>query len=329
MLSIAYDAKGDAGKDEFLKDFRSRMLLTYRKSLQPVLALADGDHISSDTGWGCMLRVTQMMLAQCFLSILLGREWRFDENTDLADGSSYLAVASCFLDVPTASFSLHRFVLTGQQLLGKKPSSWFGPTSAAQVSARLFSDAATEESSPSFVRRTACVVSEDGAIYRDLVLEQFESGKDAVILLVCRRLGLDYFNLDDYREGVESCFQLPEFQGLASGNSASSAHFFVATHGDSLIFLDPHSTQPALNSMEDIRASLGLRPERPYPLLWSRLNPSICMSFLVRSKEEFNLLCARLAEGPRSHVFEVLDRKPCYEGRLEEDAEDGDMVLLH
>ncbi|CAJ1455286.1 unnamed protein product [Effrenium voratum] len=185
-----------------------------------------------------------------------------------------------------AEFILHRFVETGQRVLGKEVSTWFGPTSAAQAVGHLFQEA-TKAGNPEFLKGIRCAVFVDGPIYKVSVTEHFDAGATAVILFVCRRLGLDSCNLDEYQEGLQSCFGLPEFQGLASGNSSSSAHFFVATHSeDSLLFLDPHVTRPALQSARDIVASSGLRTERPLRLPWSNLNPSVCMAFLVRSKAE-------------------------------------------
>ena len=32
--------------------------------------------ITSDAGWGCAIRVSQMLLAQCLLQKAFGREWR-------------------------------------------------------------------------------------------------------------------------------------------------------------------------------------------------------------------------------------------------------------
>ncbi|CAK9005938.1 unnamed protein product [Durusdinium trenchii] len=214
------------------------------------------------------------MLAQCFVSLTLGRDWRFREE-DLKEGSTYLRVASCFLDTPEASFSLHRLVEMGQRILGKEPSSWFGPTSAAQAVGHLFE--ASKVAGPDFLKTVGCAVFVDGPIYKASVMEHFDNGCTSVILFVCRRLGLESCNLDEYQQGLDSCFRLPEFQGLASGNSSSSAHFFVATHGEeSLLFLDPHVTHPALQKPADVIASGGLRAERPLRLPWTSLNPSIC-----------------------------------------------------
>jgi len=333
LLSVEYDTSDDEQREAFLADFRSRIQLTYRKGISTPLKLVSGREINSDAGWGCMLRVTQMMLAQCFVSLVLGRTWRYDEARDLAPGSPYLELVSCFLDIPGAPFSLHGLVATGQRLLGKEPSAWFGPTSAAQAVGHLLEAASAAETAtqaPDFLRGLACVVFEDGAIFKANVLKHFEAGRSAVIILVCRRLGLEVFNAAVYRQGVESCFELPQFQGLASGNSASSAHYFVGTHDDCLLFLDPHRVQTSLESVEDIRGSpdvAGLQAARPLPLRWSRLNPSVCLGFLVRSPEEFLALCGTLCEGPRGEVFEVLEEQPSYASRAETAAGD-DMVLL-
>lgn len=328
MLGIEYDTSDDSLRDAFMEDFRSRVLLTYRSGLTPPLELTDGGTMASDSGWGCMLRVTQMMLAQSFIAFALGRSWRFSGD-DLQEGSAYLQIVSCFLDVPEAPFSLHRLVATGQKLLGKAPSTWFGPTSSAQASGHLFEKAAEEGCVPACLQGLRCAVFVDGPIFKADVLNHFDAGCSSVLLLVCRRLGLEDVNSEEYQPGLEGCFQLPEFQGLASGNSSSSAHFFVALHGsDSLLFLDPHVTHPALRSREDVRRSQGLRPEHPLPLPWSNLNPSVCLAFLVKSRDEFSSLCSRLCEGPFEKLFEVLERQPTYSGSLGDLAEDDEMVML-
>lgn len=334
LLSLEYETSEESQREAFLADFRSRLQLTYRKGLSVPLRLVSGREIDGDSGWGCMLRATQMMLAQCFVLLTLGRDWRYDAERDLAPGSGYLEVVACFLDCPSAPLSLHALVAAGQRLLGKEPSAWFGPTSAAQAAGHCLqavADGSASSATPGFLRGLRCAVFEDGAIFKETVLELFSGGCSAVVILVCRRLGLDYFNVAEYRPGIESCFSLPEFLGLASGNSASSAHYFVGTHDDCLLFLDPHKTQPALESVEDVSsrgADAGLQASRPLPLRWSRLNPSLCLGFLVKTREEFLGLCEKLSQGPRGDVIEILERRPSYVACAETAAEDGDMVLL-
>lgn len=330
MLGVEYDCAEESAREAFAQDFRSRLQLTYRRGFSTQLKVPGNKEIDSDAGWGCMLRVIQMILAQSFINFTLGREWRFEESRDLMDGSLWLQIVSCFLDTPEAPFSLHKLVETGESSQGKEPSSWFGPTSSAKALGNLFKALAKDEgSSPPFLARFGCVVFDDGAIFKASVLERFSSGCEAVLLLICRRLGLDSFNESVYRSGIQACFELPEFLGLASGNNGSSAHYFVATHDDdNLLYLDPHTVQPALEKIEDAQGTLeaGLHAPQAHPLRWARLNPSICFGFLVRSPEDFLALCGKLSDERRGEVFEVLEKEPVYTDFSAE--EDGDMVVF-
>ena len=52
----------------FLKSFSQRIYLSYRKQFEPLNGLTrSGDSITSDCGWGCMIRCAQMLLAQTLL----------------------------------------------------------------------------------------------------------------------------------------------------------------------------------------------------------------------------------------------------------------------
>ena len=52
----------------FLKSFSQRIYLSYRKQFEPLNSLTrSGDPITSDCGWGCMIRCAQMLLAQTLL----------------------------------------------------------------------------------------------------------------------------------------------------------------------------------------------------------------------------------------------------------------------
>lgn len=314
LLGVSYDTAHPDQREAFLQDFNSRILLTYRSGLDPPLKLADGREICADSGWGCMLRVTQMMLAQSFSSIKLGRSWRFDPASDLLQGSMYGQILACFFDVPEAPLSLYRLVDIGQRMMGKAPSEWFGPTSAAKAVGALLKRACPAQVGdiapglPLALQRIGCIVFEDGAVVKSTVLESFLRGAEAVILLVCNRFGQEELVTALFQEGLERCFHLKEFQGMASGNS-SSAHFFVGTNGPGLLFLDPHQTRPALRTEDDVRQAprSHLFPDRPYQLQWSRLIPSACLAFVVSSADGFLQLCREFQEKPLTNIIEVLE----------------------
>lgn len=102
---------------------------------------------SSDSGWGCMLRTGQSMLAQALLQLHLGRPSQSSQThcipvtTSIPASPSLTSVSlqwtrssllSLFLDTsaPTSPFSVHRFAIVGKEL-GKEIGTWFGPSTAA------------------------------------------------------------------------------------------------------------------------------------------------------------------------------------------------------
>lgn len=106
---LAYDESGNGGEDggwpaPFLDDFEARIWLTYRSNF-PAIAksrdpkavssmslsvrlrsqLVDQAGFTSDTGWGCMIRSGQSLLANALLMLQMGRgmhySWIFVERS--------------------------------------------------------------------------------------------------------------------------------------------------------------------------------------------------------------------------------------------------------
>ncbi|KAH9810143.1 hypothetical protein DFH28DRAFT_500928 [Melampsora americana] len=94
--------------------------------------------LTSDAGWGCMLRTGQSLLANAILVAHLGREWRrpisslTDPSSSVVPDPVYARLMSWFVDCssPLAPFSVHRFASKGKEL-GKEIGEWFGPSTAA------------------------------------------------------------------------------------------------------------------------------------------------------------------------------------------------------
>ena len=130
---------------DFLDDLESRIWLTYRNNFPPIPKSSDPSAASgmsfatklrnlgsqggfqSDTGWGCMIRSGQSVLANAVSMLKLGRDWRKSGETQ-----EHVDLLSLFADTPEAPFSIHKFVEHGAQACGKHPGEWFGPSATAR-----------------------------------------------------------------------------------------------------------------------------------------------------------------------------------------------------
>lgn len=208
----------------FLDDFESRIWMTYRSGFAPIQKSQDpratanmsfrvrmqnlaSPGFTSDTGFGCMIRSGQCILANALQMLRLGRDWRWQHHT--AD-PAHCQILSLFADDPRAPFSIHRFVEHGAAVCGKYPGEWFGPSAAA----RCIQDLANKHAEAGL----KVYVSGDGAdVYEDK-LRQMAVDDDGhwqpTLILVGTRLGIDKIT-PVYWEALKAALQMKQSIGIA------------------------------------------------------------------------------------------------------------------
>ncbi|KAJ2794041.1 hypothetical protein H4R21_005657, partial [Coemansia helicoidea] len=175
---------------EFFLDCMRRFYYTYRRGFPTITP----SFYTSDMGWGCTYRTCQMMLAEAFARVMLGRFWDPFRLSPL-ERTRHARIIEWFhdADVPHAFYSIHRMARTATEM-DKRIGDWLGPSIAAHVTKRLA------------IKHTGCPltihVAIDQTVYASEVRKQAMSGGGGelppswrpLLLLVPVRLGLSRLN---------------------------------------------------------------------------------------------------------------------------------------
>ncbi|KAL4907593.1 cysteine protease atg4 [Aspergillus multicolor] len=285
--------------ESFLLDFESRIWMTYRSNFAPIpndasrdgtpsltlsvrlrSQLIETQGFTSDTGWGCMIRSGQSLLANAMAILSLGRGWRRSNGS-----KKEVQLLTLFADSPDAPFSIHNFVKYGAEFCGKRPGEWFGPTATARCIQGL-----AEGYDQSNLQ--VYIADDNSDVYEEKFMSIARDEQDTVrptLILLGLRLGIDRVT-EVYWDGLKAVLQLPQSVGIAGGRPSAS-HYFVAVHGSHFLYLDPHHTRPALKHNEP---SLYTEDEvdtyhtrRLRRLNIQDMDPSMLIGFLIKDENDW------------------------------------------
>ncbi|CAH0749147.1 unnamed protein product [Diatraea saccharalis] len=240
ILGKKYSAVQDL--DRIRRDISSIIWCTYRKGFVPI-----GDEgLTSDKGWGCMLRCGQMVLGVALVRIHLCDDWVWTPDTR---DPTYLKIIQRFEERKQAPYSIHQVALMGASE-GKEVGQWFGPNTIAQVLKKLvvfdkWSSLAIHVALDNTVVREdilqQCIVNNDRGDSSSAPDVGIVSDWMPLLLIIPLRLGLSEIN-PIYLNGLKICFQCPQSIGVIGGKP-NQALYLIGCVEDEVIYLDPHTTQ--------------------------------------------------------------------------------------
>ncbi|GFR79924.1 cysteine protease [Elysia marginata] len=302
--------------DEFLKDFTSRIWMTYRSNFYPI----PGTKLNTDCGWGCMLRSAQMLITQCLVMHYLGRDWRLHNPQTETEQTYYREIIRWFsdpVDAPSdkSPFSLHHLVSFGRHY-NKEPGEWFGPSSAAYI----FRDAFARASQTFPILSQLCVyVAQDCTVYMDDVVKlctarekseslsnsteaenlhrdagQEETWLRSLIILIPMRLGGEAMN-EIYVPCIKNLLTQENCMGIIGGKPKHSL-YFIGWQDNKLIHLDPHFCREAVDTSDKNFRIESYHCMTPKKLTITRMDPSCTVGFYIRNAAEFKKFVAEVRE---------------------------------
>ncbi|XP_047544591.1 cysteine protease ATG4B [Vanessa atalanta] len=319
ILGKKYSAVQDL--DRIRRDISSIIWCTYRKGFVPI-----GDEgLTSDKGWGCMLRCGQMVLGVALVRIHLSSDWVWTPETR---DPTYLKIVQRFEERKQAPYSIHQVALMGA-CEGKEVGQWFGPNTVAQVLKKLV----VYDKWSSLVIHVAL----DNTVVKEDILQQCIVNNDRgdssnnpdniivsdwmpLLLIVPLRLGLSEIN-PVYIDGLKICFQSPQSVGVIGGKP-NQALYLIGCVGDEVVYLDPHTTQRSglvENKITDEQKEMDCTYHCKYasriPML--SMDPSVAVCFLCRTKRDFDELCITIENKLMQEsqpLFEICEKRPAHWG---------------
>ncbi|KAH8583841.1 peptidase family C54 [Cryptosporidium sp. chipmunk genotype I] len=289
-------------KEHFLEAFHNIILFTYRDEFKKIIMTRDemqptknySNSTTSDIGWGCMYRVTQMSIIHGICQFI--KKFLSDLNIE--------NILNNFQDNENAKFSIHNMVNVGLSEFGVNPTSWIGPTTSSMIANKLINDNRSIISNI----QIASISYIEGTIYRDQAVKHFSKiGPDSCTFVwLCMKLGTSKFNINAYKKTIISMSNVPQFICIMGGNNYSASAILIVAFSDSFLYcLDPHiKVLPAFSDENFSRDDFIQKiPTRIY---WEELNPSLSMVYICRNLEDFDNLCSELTR-INSDLFEVIN----------------------
>lgn len=264
------------GTNRFLLDATKRILFfSYRNCFSP---LPNGT--TTDSHWGCLIRTSQMMLAQAYLR-------HYGDQTSLVSPSKLeelkQEVLPLFMDRPSAPFSIHQIELHAHEQ-GIPFAAMLTPTQsciAFSSACRQFYDRGGRTPFPFCCEGRSIVSSQVLKVLR---------GMESALLFIPVVMGLTRLS-ERYENIFLRLLDMDSCCGIAGGYEKASFYVF-GRQGKTLFYMNPHYIQPAYVS----KKSLGRIVAPRGTTTTAKVDTCAFLTFYIKDEAAFDHFREELAE---------------------------------
>lgn len=323
-------------KTKLLNKLNEIIYFCYRKNFPPIYSNKTfKTSYTSDSGWGCMIRCSQMLISKAlyeifkqqdlstqkalYTSIIYFLEYPFQlENIPsvfipvlnnflkqicLKDQTSPIYIKSM-----TPPFSIKNLCYIGE-LFHKSAGEWFSDVNLANIyniintNFKCFDKISFLPFLTTIVKETIineCFISNENDVIdkNDAIKLQDDSVMyfyKAGIVLVSVRLGIDKI-AQEYYDNIKEMFDCKQCIGIIGGKRGF-AYYFVGYDSKYLYYLDPHVTKDSLKKDRKPQQIVKHYLEKDFH--WMTLNdlqPAFTVGFVFRNGQEWKELMEWLEE---------------------------------
>ena len=329
IFNKEYKSSNEQEAQKYNRKISKIIYVSYRSKYKPQTNIKNNKIFTSDCGWGCMIRSSQMILCRALYKIfkydykLEGDivkhiiPFIMDKNLNIVN-NNYLGMDSYITKLKELSkkdiveidppFSIHKIVILGEKF-GRTSGEWFSDFELPKIYDMINT---TFDIVPNL-----SIIHFNSFIEVKTILErcfkEIDSNKESNILkddnknkifeiegkkylmekmgllFVSVRLGLDNV-APDYFPSIKNLFTCKECLGFIGGKKwTNSASYFFGYYENNLLFLDPHFNHQSIDNLDNNNISTYIN-KVIYKLDIKTLKAGFTIGFLFRNMKEFNEL---------------------------------------
>ena len=316
-------------KNETFQNYRNKLnsfiYLSYRKNFNKIKSYRTKNFFTSDCGWGCMIRSSQMILARAIYKIL--------KTQGIKDKiERKIKTIQYFLDNPIPKDNIPQQLISYKNNLLKKNTNKneaiikgiYSPFSIRMISnlGEIFKKSAGEWFSDVNLPLIYNIINSElkvipdlkiypflsNIILKDIINDSFElinddnnnnneenillydnkkyAFKKMGLIFVSVRIGL-YTISPEYFPSLNELFSCKEYLGFIGGKNFQ-ASYFIGYTGNYILYIDPHYAQNTIENINNINDIASYNVKDLFQLQYKNLQTAMTLGFLFRNLKEFN-----------------------------------------
>ena len=235
--------------DNFNDNYYKHIVFSYKKNFEKI----NGTNITSDKGWGCMIRCGQMILYQGIMMLI-------NEESE--------HLKKQFYDANNSYFSIHK-ICSFKKEINIEIDQWVGPNTMCHLIKKIVNLSPYNDKINIQICNNEIFVN--------------EKISKPTLVFIPLRLGINLIE-KKYYHLLFLIFTYTNFVGFIGG-SGYQAHYFIGIDNNlDLYYLDPHFTQE--NNQNTTYKSKKINKKNIIDL-----DPNIALCFYAKNQKDYSDIC--------------------------------------